>query len=65
VTYLGATKANTFANLIPVITAAFSFFYLGEQFGIVKIIGVITVISGLFFSQLNFIKNKTQGAYHE
>lgn len=65
VTYLGATKANTFANLIPVITAAFSFFYLGEQFGVVKIIGVITVISGLFFSQVNFIKNKPQGAYHE
>ncbi|HNW16169.1 MAG TPA: DMT family transporter, partial [bacterium] len=40
VTYLGATKANAFANIIPVITAIFSYFYLGEQFSLLKILGV-------------------------
>lgn len=59
VTYLGATKANAFANIIPVITAIFSYFYLGEQFSILKIIGVAAVITGLFFSQMRFLKTKT------
>jgi drug/metabolite transporter (DMT)-like permease len=58
VTYLGATKANAFANIIPVITAIFSYFYLGEQFSLLKILGVAAVITGLFFSQMRFIKTK-------
>ncbi len=59
VTYLGATKANAFANIIPVITAIFSYFYLGEQFSLLKILGVAAVITGLFFSQMRFLKTKT------
>lgn len=65
VSFLGATKANTFANLIPVITAIFSFFYLGEQFGFIKGTGVAIVISGLFISQIKFIKTKTQEVKYE
>ncbi|HSW61011.1 MAG TPA: DMT family transporter [bacterium] len=65
VTYLGASKANAFANLIPVITAIFSYFYLGEQFLPLKALGVATVIGGLFFSQMRFIKTKTLGGEHE
>ncbi|HQO91088.1 MAG TPA: DMT family transporter [bacterium] len=59
VTYLGATKANAFTNIIPVITAIFSYFYLGEQFSLLKILGVAAVITGLFFSQIRFLKTKT------
>jgi len=51
---LGAAKANAFANLIPLITAAFSFLYLGEQFNNFKIAGMIIVIAGLFISQIKF-----------
>lgn len=58
VTALGATKANSFTNLIPVITAVFSFFFLGEQFGLVKFSGIALVIAGLFFSQMRFRKTK-------
>jgi len=63
VSFLGATKANTFANLIPVITALFSFFFYGEQFGIVKSLGVIVVISGLFVSQMKFINRNIRGGF--
>ena len=54
VTYLGAAKANAFTNLIPVITAVFSFFILGEEFTVIKIAGIIVVITGLFISQIKF-----------
>ena len=54
VTHIGAAKANTFPNLIPVITAIFSFFFFGEEFGAIKVIGVLAVIAGLFISQIKF-----------
>jgi drug/metabolite transporter (DMT)-like permease len=60
ITFIGATKANTFTNLIPVITAIFSFFFFGEQFSAIKIIGIITVISGLFISQIKFSNKKIE-----
>lgn len=60
VTKLGAAKANAFTNLIPLITAAFSFLYLGEQFNSYKITGMIVVMTGLFISQIKF-KNRTMG----
>ena len=58
VTKLGAAKANAFTNLIPLITAAFSFLYLGEQFNNYKITGMIVVMTGLFISQIKF-KNRS------
>ncbi len=51
---LGIIKANTLANFIPVITALFSFFVLGEQFSVLNIIGIFIVVFGLILSQIDF-----------
>jgi len=48
---LGLGKANTFTNLIPVITALLSFFITGEQFPVYKIFGIAIVIFGIFLVQ--------------
>lgn len=48
---MGPNIANMFTNLIPVFTAVFAFFILGELITPFKIIGIITVIIGLFISQ--------------
>jgi drug/metabolite transporter (DMT)-like permease len=50
---LGITKSIVFTNFIPVFTAVFSFFILGEKLTFQNIIGMIIVISGLFLSQAN------------
>lgn len=50
---LGVSKANTFTNLIPVLTSIFAFFLLKESFTFLKTIGIITVVLGLFMSQIN------------
>ncbi|MBE0649028.1 MAG: DMT family transporter [Bacteroidales bacterium] len=50
---LGVSKANIFSNLIPVFTAVFAFFLLGEQFSLQKILGMIIVIGGVYISELN------------
>ncbi len=55
---LGASRANIFANLIPVFAAVFSYFVLKEEMPILKIIGIIVVISGLVLSQLKTLKIK-------
>ncbi len=55
--HLDISKANTFANVIPVFTAIFAFFILGESLNIQKMTGIAIVISGLFLSQ---IKPKAQ-----
>lgn len=55
---IGISKANSFSNLIPVFTAIFAYFTLGEILNIQKIIGILIVISGLFLSQ---IRNKKKG----
>jgi len=52
---IGLNNANMFTNLIPVITAISSYFVLKEVFGLQKIVGIITVISGLFISQIPHI----------
>lgn len=49
--YLGLGKANTFTNLIPVITAILSFIILNENFPVNKIVGIVIVVAGLFFVQ--------------
>jgi drug/metabolite transporter (DMT)-like permease len=50
---LGAVKANIFTNLIPVITAFFSFLLLGEKLYFHNVLGIFIVIGGLILSQLN------------
>lgn len=48
---LGATKANVFSNAIPVFTAIFAFFILGDSLSFQQIAGMVIVIAGLFMSQ--------------
>lgn len=52
---IGVSKTNVFTNTIPVFTAIFAFFMLGEQFTTQKLIGMAIVIIGLIISQT---KNK-------
>lgn len=49
--HFGVGKANTFTNLIPIVTAVLSFFLLQEQFPLYKILGIIIVIVGIFLVQ--------------
>jgi drug/metabolite transporter (DMT)-like permease len=50
---LGMARTNVFVNLIPVFTAILSYFILKEEFGFMKIAGIVIVIAGLVFSQYN------------
>ncbi len=49
---LGASKANVFTNIIPVLTAVFAYFVLREEMTWQKVTGIAIVLAGLFFSQL-------------
>ena len=49
---IGVSKANVFANLIPVFTGVFSFIVIGEELNWQKILGIVIVVGGLFFSQI-------------
>jgi drug/metabolite transporter (DMT)-like permease len=53
---LGVSRANVYSNLIPVITALASWYFLDEVFNIQKISGIIIVISGLVLTQIRKIK---------
>ncbi len=48
---LGASKANVYANLVPVVAAIVSFFVLKEAMPLMKIIGIAVVLAGLMLSQ--------------
>ncbi len=50
---MGVTKANVFTNCIPLFTALFSFFILGDKMTLQNIAGMAIVIAGLFMSQFN------------
>ena len=49
---LGASRANVYANLIPVFTAIFSYFIIQETLTRNKIIGIVLVVGGLVLSQI-------------
>ena len=53
---LGMVKANIFTNLIPVFTAVFAYYIIGEVITFQKVIGIILVITGIFISQLPAMK---------
>jgi len=55
---IGATRTEIFSNLIPVLTAIFAWFMLGEELGAKKIIGITVVLAGLFLSQMKSLKIK-------
>lgn len=48
---VGVTRANVFSNLIPVFTGIFSFIFISEIFTWHKILGMLTVIAGVFITQ--------------
>lgn len=54
---IGAVRANIFTNLIPVMTAFFSFLLLKEKLLFHNIIGIAVVIGGLVLSQLDSINS--------
>lgn len=49
---IGVTRANVFANMIPVFTALFAWMVLDEALTLKKFGGIAIVIGGLFISQL-------------
>lgn len=49
---LGISRANIFTNAIPVLTAIFAYFILGEPLTLVKMIGIMVVVLGLLLSQI-------------
>lgn len=49
---IGVTRANVFANMIPVFTAIFAWIVLDEALTVKKLAGIAIVIGGLFISQL-------------
>lgn len=57
--HFGVGKANTFTNLIPIVTAILSFFLLQEKFPLYKILGIIIVIIGIFLVQKKTQKKAT------
>ncbi len=59
---IGVSRANIFTNLIPIVTAVFSYFLLDEKFNTAKIIGMIIVIGGVFLSQIDKIILKVNHA---
>jgi len=50
---IGITRANVFSNCIPLFTALFSFFIMGDKLTLQNIVGMAVVIAGLFMSQMN------------
>lgn len=57
---IGIARTSIFANLIPVFTAVFSFYLLGEKIDLSKIIGIVVVISGLMLTQLTRLKKRQE-----
>jgi drug/metabolite transporter (DMT)-like permease len=52
VRHLGISRANIFSNLIPVFTAIFAFFIVGDRLTLRNAAGMAVVIAGLFLSQV-------------
>jgi drug/metabolite transporter (DMT)-like permease len=59
---MGISKANVFSNCIPVFTAIFSFILMGDKMSLQNITGMAIVITGLFLSQMNGRRKKTDEA---
>ncbi len=49
---LSISKANVFTNAIPVLTAVFAYFLMGEPLTTVKLIGIGVVIFGVLIAQM-------------
>ena len=53
---IGMNNANIFINLIPVMTAIFAWYILGEPLTFRKLTGIAVVIAGLFIAQVKMKK---------
>ena len=53
---LGASRANIFTNIIPVLTAVFSYYILNEEMTFRKVTGIAVVLAGLLLTQLKKMK---------
>jgi drug/metabolite transporter (DMT)-like permease len=55
---LGVNRASVFTNMIPALTAVFSYFFLGDHLPWYKVVGIAVVIGALMLSQMDsFRKN--------
>jgi len=52
--FMSITKVNVFTNVIPIFTIIVSYFFLGEEIGSRKILGIFIVIIGVVVSQLKY-----------
>ncbi len=52
--FMSVTKVNVFTNVIPIFTIIVSYFFLGEEIGPKKILGILIVIIGVVISQLKY-----------
>lgn len=60
---IGVTRANLFANIIPVLTAVFAYYTIGEIITPEKFAGIIVLIGGLYMAQIRFsLKKKVRQA---
>ncbi len=50
---LGVIRSMVFVNIIPVFTIIFSFFLIGEEITLQKILGIFIVFAGVMISQLS------------
>jgi len=57
---LGINSVNIFINLIPVFTAIFAWYILGETLNLRKFIGIVVVVTGLLVAQVK-LKKATEG----
>ena len=48
---IGLARANTFTNLIPVFTGIFAYFFIGEAFPPLKVVGAVVAIAGVWAAQ--------------
>lgn len=59
---IGVTRANLFANLIPVMTAVFAYYTIGEIITFEKFIGIIIMIAGLYMTQIRLpVRKRMKG----
>ncbi len=55
---IGVSRANVFSNLIPVVTAIFSYIFISEIISPNKFSGIVLVISGVLLTQLGGMGRK-------
>jgi drug/metabolite transporter (DMT)-like permease len=47
----GVARTALFLYLIPVITGVLSMFFLGESFGVIKVLGALLVLGGVLLAR--------------